>query len=158
MSFRSLFPAVTCGILAIAFSCGCSGNVKVKGQVLFEDGTPLSGGEVLFESPGFLGSGRVDKNGNFRITGTSENEGIPPGTYKVSIVRTEIPDGPLVAGSNPVFTPQIDKKYGHPDTSGITCDVKKSMSPLKINVERFQGQVTQRKVNAPAQRPPGAPH
>ena len=87
-------------LVLIVFCCcvvGCSnGNVVVKGQATYEDGTPLTGGMILFESEVGTGRGKIDKNGYFVAGYLKENDGLPPGTYKVAVPETSF-DGPAVA-------------------------------------------------------------
>lgn len=137
---------------------GCNRNVHVQGTVTFNDGAPLTVGEVLFESNGFVGSGRLDKNGSFRINGASKGIGIPAGDYGVSIVGTEQPDAPLVVGSNPNFIPLVHSKYKSPSTSEISIEVKRGMKPVEITVEPSELPKPRKKsLPTPKARPPGAP-
>lgn len=139
---------------------GCNHNIKVSGKVMFEDGSPLSVGEVLFESSTFVGNGTLEKDGHFKLSGISKNSGIPPGHYGVSVVKTEQPDGPLVVGSNPNFIPLIHTKYNSPATSGLSYEVKRGMGPIVIKVEPFEREKPQkrRSMYPDAAPPPGAPH
>jgi len=130
-------------LTAIFCTVGCSGNVQVTGKVTFPDGTPLTVGKVTFETDKFSASGPLKEDGTYRLGTLSERDGIPPGQYKVFIagamqqggtsnvsVPTASGGGPRATTSTemPVFMPAVAPKYTTASNSGITCDVKKSMT------------------------------
>jgi len=131
-------------ILAVIFcAVGCSKNVKVSGKVTFPDGSPLTVGTVTFETASFAASGALNENGTYVIGSLSQRDGLPPGTYQVYIAGATYQGGtvnmnvptPNAAGGQtktsmamPMFTPAVATKYTRGETSGITCEVKKSMT------------------------------
>ncbi|MCL2347406.1 MAG: hypothetical protein FWC50_04015 [Planctomycetaceae bacterium] len=146
-------------VLLFVVAVGCGPNVKVTGTVTFEDGSPLTKGEVRFETATFSSYGGLNQKGAFTLSGASANSGIPPGRYGVAIVQTEQPDGPLTFGS--VLVPQIHTKYNSPATSGLSVEVKRGMGPVAFTVEPYE----HKKAVSPRKQasqlpppPPGAPH
>ncbi|MDR2704832.1 MAG: hypothetical protein LBC02_03545 [Planctomycetaceae bacterium] len=115
---------------------GCSnGNVKFGGKVTFEDGSPLTTGMVIFDNGVITSRAPIQSDGTF-VAGTSrENNGIPPGTYRVSISAAiellDNPEGKFPAPSRPL----IHQKFASPETSGLTVTIDKSPQPYNIIVE-----------------------
>ena len=80
-------------------AAGCSnGNVAVRGLAAYEDGTPLDGGMILFESETGTGRGNIDKNGYYVAGYVKDRDGLPPGTYKAAVPVTSF-EGARVAGN-----------------------------------------------------------
>src|SRR5947209_7629005 len=72
------------GLLILAAGCGGPKKsvdmTEVSGKVLFQD-QPLPGGRITFiskEASGFVGSGNIDENGNYKIQA-------PVGEVKVTV-------------------------------------------------------------------------
>ena len=111
-------------LILLLFIAGCSKGVSVDGRVVFEDGTPLTRGEVRFVSGGKMFSGPIMKDGTFVMQGPTPNSGIEPGTYDVSITgAVEIESG----GKDDPYGKSrslIAQKFADPQTSGLTCTVK----------------------------------
>jgi len=118
--------------LLLVCTIGCGPNVTVTGKVTFPDGTPLTTGQVLFESPAMLARGRIQSDGTYSIT-TGELKGIPRGTYQVSISGFEptyVP-APIGPQGHPMGAPQvippvipIHRDFLDSITSGLTVDVQ----------------------------------
>ena len=96
--FRSLTPAA---FMALAiFLAGCSGKSGVYSTVsgkVTHNGTPVEGAKVNFfstvEASGKQGgsySATTDSSGKYVISMVGEDPGIPPGMYKVTIVKLEL--------------------------------------------------------------------
>ena len=130
------------GIAAALFS-GC-GNPRVIGHVQFDDGTPLTVGEVIFESATQQARGPIDKSGNYVMETIKKGDGVPPGNYRVYVGGAVEATGKQLLyypGGEPIPTPTprtypemrslIDLKHTNPATSGLTCDVKGS---TKFNI------------------------
>lgn len=115
-------------LIVIPFLVGCGGQPGLRGKVVFsDDKSPLTQGIVTFTSDKGIARGELDKNGNYVVGSLKAKDGLPPGTYKVYLEATEVykanPNGGIVGIEFP-----IDQKYSKPDTSGITVEVKKSMT------------------------------
>ena len=119
------FCAASLVLLTLVWVAGCGPNVGVTGKVTFEDGTPLTVGEVRFETDTFTSSGKIQSDGTYRLGSTGVDDGIPKGTYGVT-VRAMDSSG-FKPGMRPDQAPPpkslIDLKYGTVKTSGLTCDV-----------------------------------
>ena len=118
--------------------CG-NGQVSVKGTVQFPDGKPLPRGDVQFLTPTFVGSGRIQPDGTYVIGSLKEADGLPKGTYKITVRAYE--DQGDTASMSPEdvkpVKPLIDLKYSSPETSGLTCDVQ-GPTVHPITVEPFK--------------------
>lgn len=116
----------------LTLAVGCGNNCTVSGKVTFPDGTPLDRGTVMFEDGKLAASGYIAKDGTYSLI-TGDQNGIPRGTYQVSIggltqpTVTTIPPangkGPPKVKVTPSVSP-IDSKYHASATSGLTCEVK----------------------------------
>ena len=128
-------------IAAVICAAGCSNKVKVSGKVTFPDGSPLTVGKVAFETESFVATGTLKEDGTYVLGTDSERDGIPPGVYKVYVagamqqIGTQDMNIPTASASGgqerttmamPMFVPAVAPKYTKADTSGITCEVKKS--------------------------------
>ena len=126
-TFISLFLIV----LAAGCFSGCSGNASVTGLVKFDDGTPLTIGEVIFESSTLEARGPINSSGKYAMETNKAGDGIPPGQYRVYIGGAVEATGKDISvgargDSRPEMRPVIDEKFTQPATSGLTCDVKGS--------------------------------
>lgn len=130
-------------VAVILCAVGCSEKVKVSGKVTFPDGSPLTVGKVTFETATFVASGTLREDGTYALGTLSERDGIPPGLYKVYVagamrqMGTQQVNVPTASGnggqemaskSMPIVVPAVAPKFTKADTSGITCEVKKSMT------------------------------
>ena len=124
MNIRLQFYVVA--LMLLALSVGCGSNATVTGKVTFPDGSPLTEGQVIFESPALISKGHIQKDGTYALE-TGEAKGIPKGTYKVCIGGLGIPK--VTSGGGPgqismtVPPVPIDRKFLSAETSGLTCNV-----------------------------------
>jgi len=106
---------------------GCGKGISVNGKVTFPDGSPLTVGEVVFQTETVMASGRIQPDGTYRLVGAKEGDGIPPNHYGVRITgacKSSIaPPGTLPEDVPPPI-PLIDEKFEKTETSELTCDVK----------------------------------
>lgn len=72
--------------LFLTFCFGCSSNVTVKGRVQWEDGSPVTEGNVLMENDKVSVIGEIAKDGTFSMGLLKPGEGIPPGKYKAVVM------------------------------------------------------------------------
>ena len=131
-------PCTVVVLFLIALFVGCGKNSVVTGKVTFPDGSPLTEGNVLFESPEIMAKGVIQKDGSYAMF-SGELKGVPKGNYQVTIgvpMEKITPSG--VDGVPPTIVPldvSIDKKYFSPATSGLTCKVK-GRTKFNITVEK----------------------
>ena len=116
---------------------GCSDRVPLEGKVTFaDDGSPLTCGTVLFDNGTILARGPIQSDGTYAVGLEKEGDGIPPGTYQVSIVDAaeEIPSGSDYVP--PSYEKLIHEKYFSKDSSGLEVSVDASTERFDIEVER----------------------
>lgn len=120
------------GFVALTLCVGCSGNVKITGRVTYENGQPLTIGQVVFDNGFYIGKSDLDKNGEYSLHSMSRNDGIRKGQYKAFIVgayrfeETAPIKDPLQSYrfDKPVLL--IDMQHTNPDASGWFFDLQKS--------------------------------
>ena len=65
---------------------GCSDKVGMRGKVTFsDDQSPLTVGQITFTSDSVLARGHLKPDGTYVIGTEKEKDGLPKGTYIVSI-------------------------------------------------------------------------
>jgi hypothetical protein len=119
------------GTLGLVFltiaATGCSRRGQISGTVKLED-QPLTGGTVSFIFPDqTMRSGGIGPDGAYRV------DDVPVGTAKVTVrTHSRVPPGltapkgvpsPPGAKEQPAMV-AIPKRYGDPDRSNLTCDVR----------------------------------
>ena len=113
--------------VVLLFSGCTSEGVSFTGRVTFDDGTPVTGGTVVFESGATQYDGQLRADGSYSLGGNTERSGIPYGTYAIAVVVPGRDDG----------TPVIAEKYGSSASSGLTFEVKADgPKTLDIKVEK----------------------
>ena len=119
--------------LLLIFVVGCGpGHVPLKGKVTFsDDGTPLTIGKVILSQPNYQSRGDLDANGEFVMESLKVGDGLPPGTYGVSIDGA-IEYGDFGGGGYSL----VDPKWASPETSGLTINVDRKTKTLDIQVDR----------------------
>ena len=125
MKYYSLVFFVLLGFIA-----GC-GNKQVgwSGTVVFsDDGSPVPRGVVIFSTPTFQSHGDIVE-GKFTMSSYGPNDGLPPGTYDVTITAI---DGEEMGSLYNL----IDLKYGNPATSGLKTTVDKTVKNHEFKVDR----------------------
>jgi len=112
-------------LMVLLLAVGCSKGVSVQGKVVFEDGAPLTTGEVRLVGGSKTFSGTIQKDGTFVMQGATPGSGIEPGTYKVAIVGAfEVVGGSGADDDYGTTRPLIALKYSDPENSGLTHTVK----------------------------------
>lgn len=112
MCKRSAFLLlVTVLVLAIT---GCSNKVTVRGKVTFsDDQSPLTAGQVVFQNDTLQARGPLKPDGTFILGTISEKDGIPKGTYQVTITNAmesiTDPSRPMVPVLRPLIVPLKDR-------------------------------------------------
>lgn len=113
-------------LFTLIFVVGCGREPQVTGKVTFPDGAPLTVGEVQFLAETHSAFGKIQADGTYRLGSMKKDDGVPPGTYSVIVVKAAQsfptpPGGGIDDTPPPVFL--IDKKFNKPETSGLTCEV-----------------------------------
>lgn len=118
--------------LALALAAGCGPSdpktYKVEGKVVFkDDGSPLRGGVVVFEStapPYIRSSSETDAEGRFRLATIQEGSGSVEGEHRVRVM----PSMPEMVSGRMDATKEMSKalaaKYMDFGTSGIRVTVQ----------------------------------
>jgi hypothetical protein len=113
-------------------SAGCSDGrperVHVSGKVLI-DNQPVTSGSVQFlpRSGGRPSSGKIGRDGSFSLFTFAEDDGCPPGSYDVIVSSIEILSDTQVRYHLP-------KKYGSPQSSGITKSIESATDSMLIEL------------------------
>ncbi|PQO36442.1 carboxypeptidase-like regulatory domain-containing protein [Blastopirellula marina] len=144
----------TFGLLLVAFLfAGCGGNAlqPLQGTVTL-DGQPLADAAVSFSpvAGGRPASGKTDADGKFTLASFTAGDGLPVGSYKVTIVKIDTKkqaqaapsseedgDAPESAAMGAVeqgvsFVTPV--KYSSPLTSDLVVDVKPDMEPVLLEI------------------------
>jgi hypothetical protein len=121
-----LAAAVWAAALA-AVGCGSSRTVPVRGQVVWDDGTPagdLVGYTVEATVPGSAVSARGDivADGRFSLSTFVEGDGAEPGAHQVSVAP--IPRGE----TDPPPKTKLPARYADARKSGLTLTVERGKS------------------------------
>ncbi|MCL2623227.1 MAG: hypothetical protein FWD31_06110 [Planctomycetaceae bacterium] len=83
MYTRTFFFILT---VLMFMAVGCGDNVPMRGKVTFsDDNSPLTAGMVSFTSDTLLARGHLKPNGTYVIGTNTEKDGLPKGTYIVTI-------------------------------------------------------------------------
>jgi hypothetical protein len=105
----------------------------VTGTVRYDDGTPVTGGEVTLhpaDDPKLpTGVAYIQPDGRFAVFTEKPGDGVRTGKYKVGVAPPTDDYGPR----NPR---PIDPKFADPATSGITFEVKPGPNTLDVTVTR----------------------
>lgn len=123
-------------VALVAVGCGDANRVNVRGKVTFsDDGSPLTRGIVCLDNDKVMARGTLQPDGSYAIGVEKDGRGIPPGSYKVSILfaQEELPGG---APYSPRYNKLIDEKYASRHTSGIELVVDPSTTRFDITVDR----------------------
>ncbi len=141
---------LVCATLLCGLLVGCGGSdrpelVSVSGQVTL-NGKPLNGAMVGMKlvsgdtaKYGRPSQGITDASGNFTPKTYGNTAGVPLGTYEVSIIKQEVPEG--YNSENPALTAVnikwiTPKMYSDTSTSGLKVEVTADgMSPAILALE-----------------------
>jgi hypothetical protein len=127
-------------LTALVGAAGCGGGrYPVTGRVTYEDGSPLTEGNVV----GHMGEGKasvtvqgsVKSDGSFAWGTEREGDGAKPGKYRVAVIPRGLGDAERGQGK----LPAVAAKFSNPQTSGIEFEVKAGKNRLDIQVTRPTG-------------------
>ncbi|MEY4179432.1 MAG: hypothetical protein RLY70_3006 [Planctomycetota bacterium] len=130
MNSRRTFLAYGTMVLASVAFTGCGGGDGVargnlQGKVTLKAGSLPAGCTVAFSGGTGGGSATIDSSGAYKLS-----EGIPVGSYRVSIVPPATSQSPeeamkaAMSGKAMDATGGVPAKYLDPAQSGLTVDVK----------------------------------
>ena len=142
-------------VTLLAIGCGDDSGLgaryKVSGNVKYKD-TPVEKGVVTFvpEDPanGRSATGTIT-NGYYTLTTHANSDGALPGKYKVTVASREVDlskaeanvkgGGTMrqddVAKANKNAKQLVPSKYGIPETSGLSYEVKPSSNTFDIDLK-----------------------
>ena len=111
---------------------GCESKIKtypVQGAVRFSDGTPVSGGVVIFVSrkTGTQSRARIQEDGTYELGTLTKDDGSVAGVHRVAVK-------PLVLGPGMAAEHPIARKFQSASTSGLEFDVRTD-GPNKFDIE-----------------------
>ena len=132
-------------IVLVLFAYGCSGKMPFSGTVTYsDDGAPVTQGVVVFRTPTFIAQGAIKTDGTYTVGTDKANDGLPPGTYQVTVIGTaETVYGPPRNPNDPydppteTLIPKVDPKFENPEASGLTAVIDGSTRKYDIQVDRF---------------------
>jgi len=134
--------AAAIGIIA-ASGCG-NGLVPAEGVVLL-DGQPIAGATVTLmpQGAGRPASAVTGPDGRFSASLPDAKQGVPPGDYRVAVmlVRQEVlkPSGTgdetSGAGGGPPVEYVVPRRYGNPETSGLTASLPGGGDGLRFELD-----------------------
>ncbi|EAQ79128.1 hypothetical protein [Blastopirellula marina] len=114
-----------CTLPLLMFAIGCGqGGATVRGKVQFEDGSPLTQGELIFDSGTYSEIAPIDDQGNFTIA-----KGLPDGNYKIIVQGAS--EGDYTAPKM-----LIDKRYIDYRSTDLELNVEGSASDIVLTVDR----------------------
>src|SRR5262245_7769362 len=124
----------------VLLAAGCGGHkvYPVQGKVVFKDGTPLTGGWVVFEplDPNVKVSaiGDIESDGTFRLGTDGKTDGAMAGRYRVIVSppRTSNPDEK--APEPPIIHPRYRSLHTSPLEVQVTSD--KNANSFTLEIER----------------------
>jgi len=116
---RSMVVAMTGLLLAGGAGCG-SPKYEVTGIVVYDDGTPYSGGGVVametdIDGRRVMARGAIGPDGRFLLSSQRPEDGAFAGTYRVRVLPPVVIDGPAPKG--------LDPRFQSFETSGLSFDV-----------------------------------
>ena len=120
-------------VLLFVIVAGCGGGfIRTGGKVTYEDGTPVPYGAIAFETDSFMANGRIQPDGTYTLSSLKPGDGLPAGSYKVSISGTEL----VVVGEKDKYIEHVHHKFANPETSDLTADVSRGKNNFDFIVTK----------------------
>lgn len=129
---------VSCLCLSVEFlGCNRSSNpdlTPVEGVVTLDGGPlPADGqGNVTFspvDGQGNTATGLLDSSGHYRMSTFEPDDGVLPGSYKVTVIWASRGSGDPQTGVLKPPASMIPERYSNPETSGLTATVAAGDNP-----------------------------
>jgi len=130
--------SITLTLLTLIGVSGCGGRklYPVQGRVIFPDGSPLTGGWVVFEpvepAANVSARGQIQTDGTFLLGTLRDNDGAVAGRHRALVVP---PLPPKLDERNPP-PPPIHARFRNFDTSELEFVVTPGPNEFTIRVER----------------------
>ena len=122
--------------LSLLVLVGCSDKVKLAGKVVFsDDGSPVPLGTVCFETDTYSARGDIRPDGTFDVASLGDNDGLPPGTYRVSVNNALKVVGQDARGNN-IYEDMVAPQFRNGSTSGLVIDVTAATKKFEFKVDR----------------------
>jgi hypothetical protein len=150
-AFCSQRPSLTLIASLIFLTAGCGGaglkTYSVEGRVVYDDGSPIPGGIVSFETDRpnaadgqpnvVIATGTVESDGSFRLITDRQFEGAAAGVHRVAVSEapSTVSDFDAMQKSAKK-TIAIPRRYASFDTSGLTATVEPKANSITVTVKR----------------------
>ncbi len=135
---RQTFGFIVLSLLMVG--CGSGTVIPVNGIVTW-DKDPLAGAAVTFYPDGkgsvTGGTARTGTDGKFVILGAKGENGLPPGTYKVTVskLKGEATDAPVLAApSETELRKDLPAIYSDPARTQLSFSVTGDGKPIEIKL------------------------
>ena len=128
------------GLLIFGIFIGCGKMKPISGRVTFsDDGSPLTQGLVVFQTPSYQARGQLNENGEYTLSSLKEGDGIPEGEYSVFVDGT-FTDGPKGKNGMPTSTINLVAEKFNGVESGLKFKVGSGSKTFDFKVDRPAGQ------------------
>ncbi|MDR2171123.1 MAG: hypothetical protein LBP59_13345 [Planctomycetaceae bacterium] len=127
-----------CSLLCVFCLLGCGvPTISVSGKITFEDGTPLTSGEVVFALDGseeYFAKGKIGSDGTYTLAEQvigkqSGKSGCKKGDFKVFIAATSKYD---ITKNKTEVTHIIDQDYANKEKTPLKTKVPAGVYDFKI--------------------------
>lgn len=136
-----LRPAIHLFAVLAVLGSGCSQSpemARVTGTVQFDDGQPVGGGTIEFETVGrkipVTATGEIGADGRFTLGTYGPNDGVLPGQHRAVVVADF---GIGTEEERPKLVPKskVHKKHRSFETSNLQFDIGSGEHDLTVVVE-----------------------
>ena len=146
--YRNKIIGILTLVLCCVFLIGCGGGrAQVSGKVNFEDGSPLTNGEIwALSGDGIRVKGFVKADGSYALFESMSGDGIPAGKqYKIWIanairsipstqmIQDETPGGGMIQAP-PTMIAMIHDSFANPESTPLILDVPRGNSTMTHDI------------------------